>query len=69
MHFLKKHMLVSTSQNCKWPGGELNSSGGILYSVFQDIAPGIRMENHWLPPLGAILGFLVGLVGAMLEAG
>jgi len=47
----------------------LFAAGGILYSVFQDIAPGIRMENHWLPPLGAILGFLVGLVGAMVEAG
>ena len=45
----------------------LFAAGGILYSVFQDIAPQIRMENHWLPPLGGILGFLVGLVGFMLE--
>ncbi len=37
------------------------------YSVFQDIAPQIRMENHWLPPLGGILGFLVGMIGFMLE--
>jgi len=35
--------------------------------VFQDIAPQIRMENHWLPPLGGILGFLVGMIGFMLE--
>ena len=46
----------------------LFSAGGILYSVFQDIAPQIRMDNHWLPPLGGILGFLVGLVGYMLQA-
>lgn len=45
----------------------LFAAGGILYSVFQDIAPQIRMENHWLPPLGGIIGFLVGVVGFMLE--
>lgn len=45
----------------------LFAAGGILYSVFQDIAPQIRMENHWLPPLGGILGFLVGMIGFMLE--
>ena len=46
----------------------LFAAGGILYSVFQDIAPQIRIENHWLPPLGGILGFLVGVVGYMLES-
>lgn len=45
----------------------LFAAGGILYSVFQDIAPQIRMENHWLPPLGGIIGFLVGVIGFMLE--
>lgn len=45
----------------------LFAAGGILYSVFQDIAPQIRMENHWLPPLGGIIGFLVGMLGYMLE--
>ncbi|UFS56658.1 hypothetical protein LN050_01980 [Comamonadaceae bacterium M7527] len=45
----------------------LFAAGGILYSVFQDIAPQIRMDNHWLPPLGGIVGFLVGLVGHMLD--
>nr|WP_189404755.1 divalent cation transporter [Alteromonas halophila] len=47
----------------------LFAAGGILYSVLQDVAPQIRMENHWLPPLGGILGFLVGLLGYMLERG
>ena len=45
----------------------LFAAGGILYSVLQDIAPQIRMENHWLPPLGGIIGFLIGMLGYMLE--
>lgn len=44
----------------------LSAAGGILYSVFQDIAPQIRMENHWLPPLGGILGFMIGIIGLKL---
>ena len=43
------------------------AAGGILYSVLQDIAPQIRMESHWLPPMGGILGFLIGIIGVMLE--
>lgn len=38
-------------------------AGGILYLVFEDIAPKVPMEKHWLPPLGVVLGFMVGLVG------
>lgn len=45
----------------------LFAAGGVLYSVFQDIAPQIKMENSWLPPLGAVLGFLIGMIGYMLE--
>jgi len=44
----------------------LMASGGILYSIFQDLAPEVRYENHWAPPLGAVLGFMVGIVGLML---
>ncbi|AXR05303.1 ZIP family metal transporter [Salinimonas sediminis] len=47
----------------------LFAAGGILYSVFQDIAPQVRMENTWLPPFGAVLGFLIGMIGYMLEGG
>jgi ZIP family zinc transporter len=43
----------------------LIASGGILYSIFQDIAPKVPLENNWAPPLGAILGFVTGLVGYM----
>ena len=46
---------------------ELIASVGILYLVFQDIAPQVKLEKDWFPPLGAILGFLLGLIGHMLE--
>jgi zinc transporter, ZIP family len=32
----------------------LFAAGGILYIIFQDIAPQAKMKNHWGPPLGAI---------------
>jgi len=42
------------------------SAGGILYLIFQDIAPLSKMRNHWEPALGANLGFLVGMIGAKI---
>jgi zinc transporter, ZIP family len=42
------------------------ASGGILYLIFQDIAPQSKMQRHWLPPLGAVFGFVVGLLGSKL---
>ena len=44
----------------------LFASGGVLYLIFQDIAPQAKLSRHWGPPLGAVLGFALGLVGAML---
>lgn len=44
----------------------LSSSAGILYLTFQDIAPQVKLRNHWGPPLGAVTGFMVGLGGHML---
>lgn len=41
----------------------LFSAGGILYLVFQDIAPMSKIKNSWIPALGATLGFFVGMVG------
>jgi ZIP family zinc transporter len=41
----------------------LFASGGILYLIFQDIAPQSRMQRHWAPPLGAVLGFCAGMLG------
>lgn len=43
----------------------LFAAGGILYSIFQDIAPQVKLEKHWAPPMGAILGFVAGLLGYM----
>ncbi|MEM9354067.1 MAG: divalent cation transporter [Planctomycetota bacterium] len=47
----------------------LFAAGGILYLVFQDIAPQAKLDCHWAPPLGAVLGFLLGLVGQLLAGG
>lgn len=41
----------------------LFASGGILYLVFQDIAPQSRLNRHWAPPLGAVVGFSMALFG------
>jgi ZIP family zinc transporter len=42
------------------------AAGGILYLVFQDIAPQAKLSRHWAPPLGAVLGFALGLVGELM---
>ena len=47
----------------------LFASGGILYLIFQDIAPQSRMRRHWAPPLGAVLGFCLGMLGNNLVIG
>ncbi|MBW4936226.1 ZIP family metal transporter [Marinobacter sp. F4206] len=39
----------------------LAASGGILYLIFQDIAPQSRLDRHWGPPLGAVVGFCLAL--------
>lgn len=44
------------------------ASGGILYLMFQDIAPQVALETSWLPPFGAVLGFLLGLAGHLTIA-
>lgn len=44
----------------------LVASGGILYSIFQDIAPRVKLEKHWMPPMGAVLGFVFGVIGVMV---
>ena len=42
------------------------AAGGILYLTFQDIAPQAKLEKHWGPPMGAVAGFLLGLIGQLL---
>ncbi|MBA4500965.1 ZIP family metal transporter [Marinobacterium marinum] len=46
----------------------LFAAGGILYSVFQDIAPQARLKRHWGPPMGAVFGFAFGILGHMMLA-
>jgi ZIP family zinc transporter len=47
----------------------LFASGGILYLVIGDIAPQAKLERHWVPPLGAVAGFLLGLIGHIIISG
>ena len=42
------------------------AGGGIMYLIFQDIAPQSKIRKHWIPALGAVLGFAVGLLGKKL---
>lgn len=42
------------------------AGGGIMYLIFQDIAPQSKMRNHWIPALGAVLGFTIGMIGNQL---
>lgn len=44
----------------------LFAAGGILYLLFQDIAPKARLARHWGPPLGAVLGFCFGMLAQIL---
>ncbi len=44
----------------------LFAAGGILYSIFHDVAPLAHRREHWIPTLGAIAGFLLGMVGESL---
>jgi ZIP family zinc transporter len=47
----------------------LFAAGGILYLTFQDVAPQVKLQSSWLPPLGAVAGFLLGLSGDLLIGG
>jgi ZIP family zinc transporter len=44
----------------------LFASGGILYLIFQDIAPQSKLKRHWAPPLGAVFGYALVLLSNML---
>lgn len=38
------------------------ASGGIIYLIFDDIAPESKVKNHRTPAFAASLGFMVGIV-------
>lgn len=42
------------------------AAGGILYLVFEDIAPHVPLRNRWFPPVGAVAGFGLGLAGELV---
>jgi len=44
----------------------LFAAGGIFYLIFESIAPQARLEYHWAPPLGAVGGFMLGMLGQAL---
>lgn len=56
------------------PGGAvlgtmmLFAAGGILYLTFEDIAPQARLDRAFAPPMGAVIGFALGLIGHVLIA-
>lgn len=41
-------------------------SGGILYLIFEDIAPKAHSKRDNFPALGAVAGYLLGLLGTMM---
>ncbi|APV45365.1 zinc transporter, ZIP family [Dehalogenimonas formicexedens] len=44
------------------------SAGGILYLVFQEVAPKARIKENRIPAVVFTLGFLVGVIGHILFA-
>ena len=42
------------------------ASGGILYLIFQDIAPLSKVRKNWVPATGASFGFIIGMMGEKL---
>jgi ZIP family zinc transporter len=41
----------------------LFASGGILYLIFQDIAPSLKYKNNRILAIGVNIGFIVGIYG------
>ncbi len=42
------------------------SSGWILYLLFQDISPEAKLKGVYITGMGAVLGFLLGLIGEIM---
>jgi ZIP family zinc transporter len=45
----------------------LLASGGILYLIFQDIAPQVILRKYRGPPLAAVLSFALAMLGSVLN--
>ncbi|QEF97961.1 ZIP Zinc transporter [Stieleria maiorica] len=63
--FLGYHLLADEPRILGWM--QVFAASGILYLVFEDIAPQATLNNSSFPPLGAVFGFLLGLFGKLLE--
>ncbi len=44
----------------------LFAASGILYLMFQDLAPQSKSQDQRAPAIGAVLGFLLGVIGHVL---
>jgi ZIP family zinc transporter len=42
------------------------AAGGIIYLIFQDIAPLSKQRKNWIPATGASFGFILGMIGEVL---
>jgi ZIP family zinc transporter len=47
-------------------GMMLFAGSGIIYLIFQDIAPMSKNVSDYIPATGACFGFLVGMIGQQL---
>ena len=45
------------------------AAGGILYLLFEDIAPRVALERRQAPPLAAVAGVALGLAGHLALGG
>jgi hypothetical protein len=45
----------------------IQQNGGCV--VIGDIAPQAKLARHWVPPLGAVAGFLLGVTSYMMTGG
>lgn len=41
-------------------------SGAILFLIFEDIAPSVKLKHTQFPAVGAVFGFMLGMIGAMI---
>jgi len=62
-------MTVIGADSALLGGIMLFSAGGILYLLFEDVAPQVPLQNVWAPPFGAIAGFALGLAGHLATGG
>jgi len=62
---LKFWMLSDSSRTLGWM--QVFAASGILYLVFEDVAPQAKLKHASFSALGAVAGFLVGMIGKLME--